>query len=1205
LNRRLPPDQSVRDQAVQLGRDVFLAAGAGTGKTTVLVGRYMAALEAGIRPHEIVAVTYTVKAAAEMRQRLREKCAESVAAGNPEEARRWRQTANELETAPISTIHGFCGSLLRDFAVEAGLDPHYSIIEERATWLLRRGIVRQTLLQRLTDGEESAVAVVAEYGRRNAEDLLDGILQGREHHVRRLEAPPSVEDLLAYWNQIRPMLVDECLRDVLDSGKVRAALNILETHPPHVASAKFAAERQAVMAEIERARSEADAMRRIAAARAAQAAAAVHKRGGRADDWGAEETFKAVKDALNVVKKQLGDFYGELDELEEADFSLAAENTVAFWREAAACSDAFQAAKAAQSLLDFTDLQLQIARLLQENAEVRKRCRQRYKQVMVDEFQDTNDLQRQIIWAVTGFDSQNAEREGPRLFVVGDAKQSIYGFRNADVAVFRRVRVDFRGGCDGVDELLLKASFRSTDSLTCFHNWLFSHDAVMGTGDKPDYAAQFEPVETQRAAREDGLAGEVLITNVRTGENADDEFSAERRREAEAANLAARLREMLDRGFTVTGEDGEPRPLAGKDIAILFRATTNINLYERALRRHGIDFHTVVGRGFWYRPEVSDLLNMIRVLDNFGDAIALAGVLRSPLFGFDDNELYRAAKAADTLYAGLCRQGEGEDGAERSMGVVEKAWWAWRKLQEFRSQSAALPLSVLLSRIVDETGYSAAMAAQFGGQRRVANIEKLIDVARGFEREGSYSLRDFVSYVETLREMDDREGEAPPEQTEGGAVQLLTVHQAKGLEWPVVVIPDFGRGPRSGGEALVTSTVYGICARVAEEDGGSTQCAIGRLIRQAEAHRQQAEEQRLLYVAATRARDYLIISAGVDPDKSGPHSGMCGWFGCLAEAAGWDAASIECDELGDGPWRMAVTVAPPGELPPMQAAGQSLAQRHKAAFLSGTPVGEYAVGVATRRRVAAIPVMTTDFARMPVTALAQYRRCPFSYCQRFVRDMPELDAGWGLGRLEEGASGVTVGTFAHLVLELIGREGVGAIDQALADAQSSPAVGGPLAQRQVEEVRKWLETYLNTTTYDRIIGTAKYLRSEVPAAFVLDGVMIEGKIDALAQTTEGCMHVLDYKTGRPEDAEQLGYEFQMGLYCEAVRRVHGQLPVSATLIHLSAGVTNELPVADVVEQSLSEAKQIIHAIRAGQFGHRCGPPCQYCGYGLMCEYRCG
>ncbi|GAH75178.1 unnamed protein product, partial [marine sediment metagenome] len=251
------------------------------------------------------------------------------------------------------------------------------------------------------------------------------------------------------------------------------------------------------------------------------------------------------------------------------------------------------------------------------------------------------------------------------------------------------------------------------------------------------------------------------------------------------------------------------------------------------------------------------------------------------------------------------------------------------------------------------------------------------------------------------------------------------------------------------------------------------------------------------------------------------------WLGWLAGVSGWNLDAGECGQLGEDLWQMRVQMAPPSELPPASSGRKCLAERHQAAVLAGQTIGDARASAELRRQVDAVPIAVANLEAIAVTGLSQYRQCPLSYKLRFIEDTPAVDETWGVGRLEDRASGVIVGSFAHLVLEMVGREGIDALDGAMATAQRSPEVGGRLNSKQIQDVRSWIETYLNTPTYATIVSEAQHLRSELPVLFVVDEVIIEGKIDALAEMSDGSGHVLDYKTGRPPDSDGLlPYEFQ-------------------------------------------------------------------------------
>lgn len=1179
------PDLHIRQRAADLGRSVFLSAGAGTGKTTVLVARYMAALEAGLSPRQIVAMTFTKKAAAEMRQRLRDECQRNMIAGDAEQARRWRRTSSELETAHIGTIHSFCGTLLRMHALDAGVDPMFGTLEGRPAALLLHRAIGTAFIERLNRQEWSAIKLAAVWSRSTIVSEIAGIIGAREQYLEYLACPPTAEQLLADWE-----------RDI-EQARIAAALaagsdNTLAAHLEQLRqlaepnpTARFAAEALSAIEETAALRT-CEPVRAPEHLRAAERAAAVRK-GGKAAGWADPDDYESLKEHLNAVKDIVRGHLAICDiDVSDDVHREAAEMASALWAEAAACLDAYAQAKTARAALDFADLQLLADRLVRENESVRRRCRERYSQVLVDEFQDTNALQDSIIRQLTGFSALSPDAPGPRLFVVGDAKQSIYGFRNADVTVFQRARDEFAGGAEGVEAHALQAAFRSTRTLVEFHNWLFSDDAVMGllggrtAARREAYEAGYEPLQAMRAEREDGMAGEVLMTDLMPPESGEDASAAENR-EAEAANLAARLRQMLDEGFLVGYPGHNPRPVQPGDIAILFRSTTSITFYENALRRYGIRFKTVVGRGFWYRPEIMDLLNIIRVLDNSRDGISLMGVLRSPMFGFDDNDLYRIATADIDLRSGLRTLASVGSGTEAGAQTARKARAAENLLEELRVLAGQAPLAVLLEHIIDRTGYSAAMAAQYGGARALANIHKFIDLAREFEQEGGYSLSEFINYTTTIAGLDDREGEALVAVEDEQLVQLLTIHQAKGLQWPVVVIADADAVPGDSRGRTAASERYGICPKKADDGEESQSVGFAKIIRMHEDARARAESRRLLYVAATRAEDYLLISASLPKPGAKPRDSWLQWIAC---AAGWDIDQRSVAPIaGDGEWTMDARVLEPTELPPAGGRLRSAAVEHREQLLAAEPFGDAPLPEQLRRRVLPVPISLASLQAVPITGLAYLRDDRERFLDDWLRGKIVIDDRWGLSRLDGAGAGIDVGNFAHLVLEMLGREGAEGLEGALQAARHSPQASGILAPRQIQDVADWVSDYLGSSTYREIVACCERLRSEAVVSFIIDGVAIEGKIDALAQMANGALHVLDYKTGQPRTSDGFGaYEFQIGLYCEAVRRALGRLPESATVVYLGPECTCvPLSVAEVVDEAVSEATRLLAELKQG------------------------
>ncbi|NJL32947.1 MAG: UvrD-helicase domain-containing protein [Chloroflexaceae bacterium] len=508
--------------------------------------------------------------------------------------------------------------------------------------------------------------------------------------------------------------------------------------------------------------------------------------------------------------------------------------------------------KDALNMLDFDDLEWRARHLLEQYPAVRARWQAEFQAVLVDEFQDTNDAQRAIIYALTGF-ADGHPPHAPRLFVVGDGKQSIYRFRGADVSVFQQVAADIvaQGGLP----VALDTSFRTHARLI---EWINNVSAMVFQRERAllPYEIPFEPLVAQRAAPAQPQCIELHLIN----ETEDTEAT----RTLEAQQLAARLQAL------VAGEAGPIvydrstrtwRPPQYGEIALLCRASSAFAFYEEAFRAAGIPYLTTAGRGYYIRNEVQDLIHLLRVLSDPSDDLALVGVLRSPLFALDDATIVRLRLAnRRSLWDALLDSAEADT-------VLQ---FARATLHELYQQRAHLTVPELLRAALNQTGYLATISALPNGVQRCANVEKLIEAAR---RTSTTSLGDFSAYLEELLNASPREGEAPLEAA--GSVRLMTVHASKGLEFPVVVLPDLGRGSPPNRETWLAQRSYGFALRLRDERGERAPSTAYRLALHDEQQMEQAEHERLLYVALTRTIDYLILSGDETHRKNKTGSLRC------------------------------------------------------------------------------------------------------------------------------------------------------------------------------------------------------------------------------------------------------------------------------------------------------------------------------------------
>ncbi|MGH2950047.1 MAG: 3'-5' exonuclease, partial [Solirubrobacteraceae bacterium] len=546
----------------------------------------------------------------------------------------------------------------------------------------------------------------------------------------------------------------------------------------------------------------------------------------------------------------------------------------------------FAAAKAARAGVDFADLELRVRDLLADPA-ARRSWAERFALIMVDEFQDTNRLQLDVLGAL----------ERDNLFAVGDEFQSIYRFRHADVTIFRERRA---GRVRRLDR-----NFRAGEELLDVLNGAFAPELgerfspLVAGAEAPDGPLRlFDP--DPRATGEPPV--ELLITDTRGWEDPELEralglvsLAQQPWRRAEARLLAHRLRAEVDAGR---------RP---GDVVVLVRATASLRLLEQALEEEGLPTYVVGGRGYWSQEQVRDALAYLAALANPCDEEALFGVLASPFCGAGSDALVLLAEAgreSGGVWPALRESDRApwlaalpeEEQRERLLGFA-------RFFAAERPRAERTPVEVLLERAIVATGYDLAVLARSGGERRLANLRKLMRLARDYERAEGPDLRGFLSFAATQDVVQAREGEAALESDGLDAVRLMTIHRAKGLEFPVVCVADLGRSAGNARDRLLLGRGGEVGLKLAPIGGGESIAALDwERLALAEQEAEAEEERRLFYVAMTRARERLILSGGVDcerrpePRPGGP---PIDW---IARALAGDVAAAARDTVLEREW---------------------------------------------------------------------------------------------------------------------------------------------------------------------------------------------------------------------------------------------------------------------------------------------------------------
>ena len=848
-DRNAPTAEQANALAVT-GASVALSAGAGCGKTFVLAERFVRALDGPeARPlGRVVALTFTNKAARELRQRIRKECRARLDSG--EDPVRWRALLRGLEAARIGTFHSFCGDVLRRHAIEAGVDPGFTVLDEPIALSIRDEALAFALRERLAARDPDLMDLAVEYGlgmvRQSLEDLIGNSSAGDVREWADREPRTLVDRWVDLWNrEVQPAMID-AFRD-----KARPCLALVAS--TEIENEKVRARLADLQADFASLSGRGDPIPTLSAIEE-------HARvqGLSAKLWPSKEVHEAFKSHFESIRNEAKKL-GKVFPWDEPTSIKAADQGLKFARLAIRGREAYDRAKRSRGGIDNDDLLLLTRDLLAHRSEaVRDALAASVDLVLVDEFQDTDPVQSEILEFLAG----SGLLDG-KLFLVGDFKQSIYRFRGARPELFR----DYRERFPAEGKLALSENFRSVPAILDFVNALFA-DTFRDEGSALRAGGTPLPHDGPPAVEFLWGSSDAPTTGPKPDANA--------RRKDEARRLARHLKDRLDEGWMVRREKTrELRRATPGDVAFLFRSLSDASDYEQALVAEGLDYHVVGGSGFFAQQEVLDLINVLTAVENPLDGVSLAGALRSPFFSISDDALY---------WLSTERFGSPHEGLERLEGSMldklpeadrPRAERAGRLLSGWRSIKDRVPIAVLVDRILAESGYEAALIGEFLGDRKRANARKLVRMARRFDEQGGFTLADFVGRLRSDLRAATKETQAATTDEKGEIIRLMSIHQAKGLEFPIVVLPDLDR--KRPGELKrvafdpelgpLVNPVVEIDEGEEESDSGTAGCLGWTIYRFRERAADDAEALRLFYVATTRARDALILSAATDPSR--------------------------------------------------------------------------------------------------------------------------------------------------------------------------------------------------------------------------------------------------------------------------------------------------------------------------------------------------
>ena len=867
-------DQADRDLiATALDDTIIVEAAAGTGKTTELVRRIVRVIQSGrAEVTGIVAVTFTEKAAGELKLRLREALEEARedSRSESEERQRLDSALGRLEEAQVSTIHGFCADLLRERPVEARIDPLFTVLTEAQAERMYDAAFDRWLEIQLANPPEGVKRSL----RRPTFGGFGAKAEGRDGPVDRLRRAGweliQWRDFDGDWQ--RPSFDRSSRADELVQ-LLNGFTDLLE--PPGAAHDPLYADNWA-------ARKLADEIRRTESVasrdydrleaglielshnrsfKEARRGSGKNYRNGvlRSDVWRAHENLQS---ALNRFET-------------DANADLAA----ALRQELSGCVLVYETAKARAGALDFLDLLLKTRDLVRDNPEVRSSFQQRFKRIFVDEFQDTDPLQAEILLLLSARDPaeinwREAIPVAGKLFLVGDPKQSIYRFRRADVGIYRGVYEMLQAA--GAKRVTLRASFRARPNLQRAINAAF--EPVM-TGDPDGLQADYVPLEPFRRDFERQPSIVVLpvpepygyrrLSNAAIEKSLPDAVGAFidwlinesgwKVAERPAVGIAT-LAPSAARGFR-PGEAEHLVPIQARHICLLFRRFVSFQEemtrpYVEALEARGIAHLLVGGRSFHNRAEIETLRAALAAIEWPEDELSVFAALRGSLFAIGDEELLEYRQCAGRFHPFRI-----PDALPPKLAPIVEALQLLQRLHRSRNR---VPVATTIAALLEATRAHVGFALEHGGEQVLANVAHVGDLARRYEAEGGLSFRGFIDELHTQAESGEA-AEAPILEEGSDGVRLMTVHKAKGLEFPIVILADMTAKLRASVASRAIDAERRVCAlRLAG-------CAPADLLERQDEEllRDEAEGTRIAYVAATRARDLLVVPAVGDEERDG------------------------------------------------------------------------------------------------------------------------------------------------------------------------------------------------------------------------------------------------------------------------------------------------------------------------------------------------
>lgn len=1140
------------------GSAVLVSAGAGSGKTRVLTERLMGYIcaEGGVDLDSFLVITFTRAAAGELRSRISEEISQKLAA-DPGNRRLRRQNAL-CPRAQIGTIHSFCAALLRENCHLIGLSPDFKIADDERIAAMKASALERVMDARYEQPDRhpgfTALADTVGAGRddRRLSALVLTLHERMQCHARPalwaqeqislLRAPAGdaadtvwgqeitvwARGVSSYWADEFDRLIQEISAD----EKIRKAY--LESFSETASQLREL--RRSLALGWDRARGRLPIvfppLRRLV----------------KPQDPALATRLKIRRDACKKDMKALEDALFESSASLLEDMARSADAMSALLSLTLDFDRAFAADKRAHALVDYADLEHLTAQLLTDSdgrpTPLARHLSGRYTEIMVDEYQDVSRVQDAIFRAIS--------KDGANLFMVGDVKQSIYRFRLADPEIFTEKYLSYRDYASAAPgeprRILLRENFRSRREVLDAANSVFSlcMSRVLGDMDYDESAALICGASYPDA----GQIPEILLLDLPSAEGEED---APDKLELEALLTAQQIQQLLSDGTTVM-DGGQARPIEFGDIAILLRSANAVgSVYRRVLAEQGIPVASAQGSGFFDSVEISSVLSMLALIDDPHQDIPLIAALRSPAFGFSADELsaVRAADREGGLYSALCTAAESDGKSRRFL--------SW--LSSLRATAPDLSAAELIWQLINSTNLLALCSAMPDGEQRRANLMELIELSERFESTGYRGVHRLVLW---LRKLAGKGQEISAGSAQRSAVQIMSIHRSKGLEFPVVFLCDTARSfnRQDARETVLVHPVLGLGPKFTDLERRLEYPTLARsAIKLRLEHETLSEEMRLLYVALTRAKERLIVTAALRKAEEAVEKHRASLSRPMPpEALRQAGAMIDWllyAALADGGEHLRLTLCPPPASSSAAEPETPCAEPDKAALetlrknLSFSYAHERAVSLPSK--ITATELKGRSEEDPDASSLVPKPPHGFS--------LPDF------ARAGRPATGAERGVATHLVLQYMDFSQTASPEAIAAEIARLRALEF-ITAREAEAVEAAAIYKLFASPLGRRILAADQIIREFKFSLLVDAeplfpeagdeqLLLQGVVDCCIEEA-GELTIIDYKTDRVRTEEEISsraalYRAQLMAYASALRRIYQKPVRECVLYFLSPG----------------------------------------------------